>query len=76
MPNEETAIAIAVAVWSPIYGKDKIVQERPYKAKLEGNIWYVKGTLNCPGSVRCLGGVAEIEISKDSGKILRVSHGK
>jgi hypothetical protein len=76
VPDAETAIAIAVAVWSPIYGKEKIEKEKPYKARLEGQIWHVTGSLNCPPNYRCLGGAAVIEISKESGEILRVSHGK
>lgn len=76
VPDAQTAMAIAVAVWSPIYGMEKIEQEKPYIARLEGNIWHVTGSLNCPPNIRCIGGVAVIEISKKSGEILRVSHGK
>ncbi len=32
VPDAETAVQIAVAVWSPIYGRDKIEQEKPYSA--------------------------------------------
>ena len=72
VPDAETAIAIAVAVWNPIYGKDVIAQEKPYKASLSKGIWTVTGSLpeNAPG------GVAETDISKEDGRILRVIHGK
>jgi len=70
--DEETAIAIAVAVWKPIYGKEKIENEKPYKASLKDGIWTVRGSL--PKGRH--GGVAEAEISKDDGRILRVIHGK
>ncbi len=73
VPNEETAIKIAVAVWIPIYGKDQIEKEKPYKAVLRDGIWYVSGSLPA-GYVK--GGVAEAEIAKDDGRILRISHGK
>ncbi len=73
IPNEETAIKIAVAVWIPIYGKEKIEKEKPYKAVLKDGIWYVEGSLE-EGFVK--GGVAEAEISKDDGHIIRISHGK
>ena len=76
VPDAETAIAIAVAVWNPIYGKEKIEQEKPYNAELKENVWYVSGTLSCPVGSVCKGGVAEIEISKSDGAIFRVSHGK
>ena len=72
IPNQETAIAVAVAVWEPIYGAAKIDNEKPYIATLSGDVWYVRSSL--PKGWR--GGVAEAEISKTNGTILRVSHGK
>ena len=32
VPDVQTAIAIAVAVWIPIYGKEQIENEKPYKS--------------------------------------------
>jgi hypothetical protein len=77
VPDEETAIRIAVAVWTPIYGKQKIEEEKPYRATLINGIWYVRGSLPRPpnGMVRA-GGVAEAEINKDDGRIIRISHGR
>jgi hypothetical protein len=72
VPDKETAIAIAVAVWNPIYGKVNIEKKKPFKATLKGGIWYVTGSLPFGWA----GGVPEAEISKDDGRILRVSHGK
>ena len=72
VPDGATAIKIAVAVWEPIYGHGKIASEAPYSAKLKNGVWQVEGHLP-EGSI---GGVAEIEISKDSGEILRLSHGQ
>jgi hypothetical protein len=73
VPDEETAILIAVAVWNPIYGKETILKEKPFKARLENGIWYVSGSLP-KGWVK--GGVAVAEIVKSDGRIIRVSHGK
>lgn len=73
VPDAATAIKIAVAVWEPIYGQEQISQEKPYTAVLVNGIWIVEGTLPKQYTV---GGVAVAEISKDDGKILRVSHGK
>ena len=73
VPNEETAIKIAVAVWTPIYGKDVIDEEKPYKAVLKDGVWYVSGSLPIKYTK---GGVAEAEISRDDGRIIRVTHGK
>ena len=73
VPDETTAIAIAVAVWTPIYGEENIKNERPFKAVLKDGIWHVEGTLPAQFT---MGGVAEADISKTNGKILRISHGK
>jgi hypothetical protein len=72
VPNKETAIKIAVAVWIPIYGEKDINNQKPYKAVLEHGIWFVSGSLQ----KGLLGGTAEAEIIKENGKIIRVSHGK
>jgi hypothetical protein len=72
VPDAETAIKIAVAVWIPIYGEEQIEGEKPYSASLKDGIWYVAGSLPQGG----LGGVAEAEIAKESGCILRISHGE
>lgn len=72
VPDPETAIRIALAVWEPIYGKEQIAGEKPYVATLSGEVWTVHGSLPKQG----VGGVAEIDIRKDDGRILRVSHGK
>lgn len=72
IPNEQTAIKVALAVWEPIYGKEKIEKQAPYKAKLKDEVWYVFGTL--PRFM--LGGTVEAEISKITGEIIRISHGR
>jgi hypothetical protein len=72
VPNEETAIQIAVVVWTPIYGKENIERQKPYKAWLKDGVWHVAG--NLPKNMA--GGVAIAEIQKSDAKILRVRHGK
>jgi hypothetical protein len=72
VPNKETAIQIALAVWSPIYGVEKIQLEAPYRAELIGERWLVEGSQ----SEDRVGGVAVIEIDKNTGRIFRVSHGR
>jgi hypothetical protein len=72
VPDEKTAIAIAVAVWLPIYGEKQIESEKPFNAILKDGVWHVAGTL--PKEVS--GGVAIAEISKEDARILRISHGK
>jgi hypothetical protein len=70
VPDEQTAISIAVAVWTPIYGKQQIESEKPYKATLKNGVWTVTGSL--PEGYN--GGTAVAEISQESGCILRVIH--
>jgi hypothetical protein len=71
VPDAETAVKIAEAVWLPIYG-ERVLEKRPFKARLNGEIWTVEGSL----PKGRLGGVPLAEIRKSDGAILRVSHGK
>jgi len=71
VPNEETAIKIAEAVWLPIYD-EHIYSHKPFIAKDKKTYWIVKGTL--PKGYK--GGVPYIEIRKSDCKILKVEHGK
>ena len=72
VPDAATAIKIAVAVWEPIYGRKQIQSQKPFQATLRDGVWTVYGSLppNTPG------GVAEADISKKDGRVLRVIHGK
>jgi len=77
VPDAATAVKIAEAVLIPVYGEKKVLSERPYQASLERGVWTVAGTLHCdpPGS-QCLGGTAEVKISKRSGEIILMGHYK
>jgi len=72
VPDATTAIKIAEAVWIPIYGKAKLSDEKPFNARLVNGVWNVQGTLP-RGS---MGGTAFAEISKETGCIIKVGHGK
>jgi hypothetical protein len=72
VPNEETAIRIAEAVLTPIYGADVISHERPFTATLRDGLWTVVGSSH-PGTV---GGVALVQISRKDGHIQRVTHSR
>lgn len=73
VPNAETAIKIAEAVWLPIYG-DNIYDKKPFTAELkDSTLWVVSGTLR---DERTLGGIPYITIQKKDGKILTVEHSK
>ena len=75
VPTPTVAVAIAEAVLVPVYGKEQIRSERPFKAQLSGGVWDVTGTVACnpPGSL-CPGGAAEVKISKKTGEILFMAH--
>lgn len=71
VPNKETAIKIAEAIWLPIYGEE-INNHKPFKADLVDNkIWRVTGTVYTEK-----GGAPVVEIQKSDCKILCVYHGK
>ena len=72
VPDKETAIKIAEAIWYPIYG-EMIFEEKPFVARLKNpGVWIVEGTFKYD----VFGGVAYIEIQKKDCKILKVTHGK
>ena len=86
VPDENTAIKIAEAVWLPIYG-NSIYKNKPFTAALIGDsIWNVSGTLPHPdttifnGNIKKIrvhfGGVPFAKIRKDDGKIILIIHGK
>lgn len=79
VPDAETAIKVAVAVWEPIYGAQAIADQKPYRAHLTNGIWIVEGSLpesSPEQGIYVMGGVAIAEIAKANGRIFRVDHEK
>ena len=72
VPDQETAVKIAEAILTPIYGPKQVQAEKPFVASLKREVWTVTGHL--PEGAD--GGVAEVRISKLTGQILSVNHGK
>jgi hypothetical protein len=72
VPDEASAVRVAEKVLIPIYGRKQIESERPFTAKLHGNVWVVDGYLPPESD----GGVAEVKIDKRNGRIIGVTHGK
>lgn len=70
VPNEVAAIKISIAILEPIYGVDEIAKQKPFTAELKGGVWVVHGSMENST------GIAEVDISKRTGTILRVIHGK
>jgi NTF2 fold immunity protein len=67
VPNSETATKIAEAVLTPIYGKDAVENEKPFRIELANGVWIVDGVTHAGP-----GGNLHIEISKKDGRIVRV----
>lgn len=72
VPDEQTAIKIAEAIWYPLYGDD-IYNEKPYNVILEDGFWIVTGSL--PDST-WYGGVAYIKFKKSDCQVVDVYHTK
>jgi len=78
VPDEETAVKIAEAVWLNIYGED-IYNRLPFVAYYDGKTdnWLVYGSMpEAKPGVTFFGGVPEMTIRKADGQILWVSHGE
>jgi hypothetical protein len=71
--DQKTAVAVAEAILTPIYGQAQIASERPFTANLDDNgVWTVKGYL--PKAY--FGGTAEIKLSRDDRRVLFLTHYK
>lgn len=71
VPDESTAVKIGEAAAVAQYGENTVSHERPFRARLYGDSWIVKGTLHPEGA---LGGTAVVKISKTDGRILFMTH--
>lgn len=71
IPDKETAISVAEIVLVKIYGKE-VLSQRPFLVTLKDNIWIIEGYLEKDMD----GGVAYIEIDKQTGQIRKVVHTK
>ncbi|APV48304.1 hypothetical protein BWI17_00570 [Betaproteobacteria bacterium GR16-43] len=70
--NAKAAIEIAVAAWTPVYGREQIEKQKPFRALLRGGVWTVEGTLPSNSA----GGVVLAEIASDNGRVIRMSDGR
>jgi hypothetical protein len=78
IPDEKTAVAVGVAIMTPIFGRKLLDNEGPFKATLAGDTWTVYGSLPKPRNSQevVFGGTATIELSKKDGHVLQVWHSK
>jgi len=72
LPDKETALAVAEQILFKVYGKDQILGERPYHAKLIDDYWVLSGTL--PKNM--LGGTFLIILSAKDGRVIKLIHYK
>ncbi len=71
VPNSETAIKIAEAIWLPIYG-NSIYENKPFVGELiNDSIWSITGTVHTD-----FGGAPYAEIRKSDGKVIKITHYK
>ncbi len=70
VPNAETAISIAIAVWKPVYGQI-IKGPNNYEASLKNDVWIVTEKVKL-GFFSSSKGEAYMEIDKKSGQILKM----
>jgi len=70
IPDESTAIAVALAIFNPIWKKEYVEKWAPYHAQLRNNVWTVWGTLKSGSR----GGTPQLRINKNDGKVLEIWH--
>ncbi len=70
--NEETAISVVEPILFSIYGKENIINQRPYRTSNVKDYWIIEGTL--PKDY--LGGTFLIIIDSRNGEIIKITHGK
>ena len=68
VPDSETAMRIAEAVWIPLYGEDLVNQQRPLQADLTAGVWTVRGS----PPVEQAGETLVTVISRIDGRILKI----
>ncbi len=72
LPDAATAIAVAEPILFKIYGKNNILDERPYSVSLVDDYWLLSGSL----PKGWLGGVFFIILSAKDGRVIKLTHGK
>jgi len=68
VPDEKTAVKIAEAVLTPIYGKDNMRKAEPFQAISRNGVWTVFSTPKSPFTKG--GGTPEIKINQRTAAIL------
>ena len=67
-----SALLIAKAAWYPLFGKEHVEREKPFRVTEYMKYWTVEGSLPPDHE----GGTAHIVIRKSDGKVMKVWHEK
>ena len=70
--DTSTLISIAEPILFDIYGKNHIINEKPYEIYLYGDYWLMMGTL----PIGWEGGTFSIVINRKTCEVMGISHGK
>ena len=70
--DKETAIAVAESILFKIYGKEKIMSEKPYNVSHVDGYWLLNGSL--PEGY--MGGTFFIILSSKDGRVIKLTHYK
>ncbi|MCP1106291.1 YbbC/YhhH family protein [Serratia nevei] len=74
VPTEEIAREIGLIIASEVYGRKRIEEQIPLLVELDGDKWIIRGSRG--KSTYGKGGLLEMHISKKSGEVLFMLHGK
>ena len=70
--DKQTLIEITEPILFKVYGKENIIDERPYEIYLFGDYWIMNGTM--PHDMK--GGTFTIAINRKTCKVIGITHGK
>ena len=73
VPDKETAIKIAKAIWTPVYGENVVQSSRMFDAVQNNGIWTVTAKFS---SGKLQEGTAMMDISQEDGRVSRILHGQ
>lgn len=74
VPDEATAVKLAVIIFDTYFGKELTAKGQPYKATLRWGEWWV-GTATISPDVRG-GGMPELVLSPKDGRVVRIGAAK
>lgn len=74
VPDSMTAIRIAEAVLTPVWGAKKVRAERPFAAVLQDSVWHVTsvGAAPLPPGRLSFRGYYLVDIVRTDGRVIRV----